>query len=421
MFWNKAAWHFKARILRICNPRERVRATVASFKDFRKETPMSWKKAALLSLPLLLLVGCGGERKVESIQAEKPAVRVTTSTVASEEWTAAVELTGEIRARTSTEIAARVMGYVREIRVRAGDTVAAGQVLATIDSRDLEAAARQAASAEAEAQSAISEVETAAKSAKAQLDLARATHRRMQDLFTKNSLSRQEMDEADMRLRVAEAAADAVVSKRKQLDAKIAQAQEAVKLAEVNKTYAEIRAPFTGIVTARKAEPGTLASPGMPLLTLEQAGAYRAEIAVDESKLREVRVGSALTLSIESLDRTVEARVGEVVPAVDPTSRGFLVKADVGGVSGLRSGMFVRARLHSGTRRVLSIEATAVKTEGQLQSAMAVEQGRAQERMIRTGDRRDGRIEVLSGLKEGDRVVMNPPSGLRDGDKVAAQ
>jgi RND family efflux transporter MFP subunit len=294
-------------------------------------------------------------------------------------------------------------------------------VLATIDSRDLEAAARQAASAEAEAQSAISEVETAAKSAKAQLDLARATHRRMQDLFTKNSLSRQEMDEADMRLRVAEAAADAVVSKRKQLDAKIAQAQEAVKLAEVNKTYAEIRAPFTGIVTARKAEPGTLASPGMPLLTLEQAGAYRAEIAVDESKLREVRVGSALTLSIESLDRTVEARIGEVVPSVDPTSRGFLVKADVGGVSGLRSGMFVRARLHSGTRRVLSVEATAVKTEGQLQSAMAVEEGRAQERMIRTGDRRDGRVEVLSGLKEGDRVVVNPPSGLRDGDKVAAQ
>jgi RND family efflux transporter MFP subunit len=386
---------------------------------------MFWNKAAAIALGLGLigagLIGCGGggEKKSAGASAEKAPVRVTTSAVTQEDWPSAAELTGEIRARTSTEIAARVMGYVREIRVHTGDTVAAGQVLVIVDSRDLEAAARQAASAEAEAQSAISELETAARSAKAQLDLARATHRRMQDLFSKNSLSRQEMDEADMRLRVAEAAADAVTSKRKQLDARIAQAQEAVKLAEVNKAFAEIRAPFAGIVTARKAEPGTLASPGMPLLTLEQAGAYRAEISVDESKLREVRVGSPLTLSIEALDRTVETRVTEVVPAIDPGSRGFVVKADVGGISGLRSGMFVRAHVHSGARRVLTVDAKAVKTEGQLQSALAVEQGRAQERMIRTGDRRDGRVEVLSGLKEGDVVIMNPPSDLRDGDKVA--
>lgn len=379
---------------------------------------MFWNKAAGL-LPALMLIGCGGgEHKSAGVRVEKTAVRVTTSAVASEEWPSSVELTGEIHARTSTEIAARVMGYVREIRVRAGDTVSAGQVLVVVDSRDLESAARQASSAVMEAQSAIAELDTAARSTKAQLDLSRATHRRMQDLFAKNSLSRQEMDEADMRLRVAEAAADAVVSKRKQLDAKIAQAQEAVKLAEVNKTYAEIRAPFAGLVTARKAEPGTLASPGMPLLTLEQAGGYRAEISVDESKLREVRVGTALTLTIEALDRTVEAHVGEVVPSVDPGSRGFLVKADVAGVAGLRSGMFVRAKLHSGSRKVLTIDALAVKSEGQLQSALAVEQGSVRERMIRLGDKRDGRVEVLSGLKEGDRVVANPPMDLRDGDKV---
>jgi RND family efflux transporter MFP subunit len=378
---------------------------------------MFWNKIAVLGVSILL-VSCGGEAVKKTAVDARPAVSVRTAPVTAEDWPAGVELTGEIRARTSTEIAARVMGYVREIRVRVGDSVAAGQVLATIDSRELESAARQAANAETEARSAIAEVDNAAKSAKARLDLARATHRRMQDLFAKNSLSRQEMDEADMRLHVAEADADAVVSRRKQLDSKIAQAQESVKLAQVNSTYAEIRAPFAGLITARKAEPGTLASPGAPLLTLEQAGAYRAEISVDESKLREVKVGTPLTLSIEALDRTIETRVTEVVPSVDAGSRAFLVKAEVSG-AGLRSGMFVRARLHTGQHRTLTAPGRAIRRDGQLEFAMVADQGVARERMIRTGETREGRVEVLSGLQEGDRVITNPPAGLRDGDKVS--
>jgi len=343
----------------------------------------------------------------------------------SQEWPSGVELTGAVRARTTVEISARVMGYIRELRPRAGDTVTEGQVVAILDSRDLDSASKQAEAAEMEAASGIAEVESAGKAAQAQLDLARATYKRMQDLFSKSSISRQEMDEATARLRVAETAVDAVASKRKQLEARIAQAREAVQLSRVNKAYAEVRAPFSGLVTARKVEPGTLASPGMPLLTVERAGAYRAEITVDESKLREIRSGTPVTVTIESLDRTIEARVTEIVPAIEAESRGFVVKADLpGGISNLRSGLFLRARFQvGGSRRILSIPATAVQDRGQLQSVVVADNGVARERMVRTGEKRGDLIEIVSGLQDGDLIIAQPATAttLKDGDRVEAR
>ncbi len=386
---------------------------------------MSSNKMTLLAGALglaaaALLAGCGSGSKPEAHPANAPqkaAVRVTVTKAAKETWPAGVELTGTVRARTTTDVAARAMGYIRELRPQTGDRVSEGQVIAIIDSRDLDAGVKQAEAAETEARSAIAEVETAGRAAKAQLDLAKVTHERMRTLFQKNSISKQEMDEADMRLRVAESGVEAVASKRKQLDAKIAQAQEGVRLAKVNLGFAEVRAPFAGVVIARKAEPGTLASPGLPLVTLERAGAFRAEITVDESKIRDIKAGSTAALTIEALDQNITARVTEVVPAVQADSRGFVVKLDLPASANLRSGLFVRARFDTGTRQVLAADAAAVKADGQLQSVLVADNGVAHERMVRTGDKQQGKVEILSGLQEGDLIIA-PASGAKDGDRV---
>ena len=134
---------------------------------------------------------------------------------------------------------------------------AAGQVLVIIDSRDLESALLQAKAAEQEAQSGIAEAENGIAAAKAQLGLAQVTFRRMEDLFKKKSISNQEFDEAQARLRSAEAAYQMAVSKRAQLDARIAQARQGVESASVMHSYSEIRAPFAGVVTDKKVEAGT--------------------------------------------------------------------------------------------------------------------------------------------------------------------
>ncbi len=388
---------------------------------------MFWNRQSWL--PLLfgaVLAGCGSSGSKPPAETStappKAIVKVAASKVTRDPWTSGVELTGTVRARTTTAVSARATGYIRDLRPQVGDSVAAGQVLVVIDSRDLDAAARQAEAAETEARSAIAEVETAGRSALAQLDLARVTHQRMQQLFSKSSISKQEMDEANMRLKVAESAVESVASKRKQLDAKIAQAQEAVQISRLNKAYAEVRAPFAGVVTARKAEPGTLASPGMPLLTIEQSGAYRAEIVVDESKLRDIHIGSTVTVVLEALGKTFPVRVTEVVPAIEPDSRGFVVKADLPAAGNLRSGLFVRARFEGtgAARQVLTVDASDVRMDGQLQSVLVADNGVARERLVRTGEKQGSRIEILSGLNEGDLVIARRQAtgSVQDGDRV---
>ena len=291
-------------------------------------------------------------RKAEAI-ASQP-VPANTVAAAAMEWPSISEAVGTVRARTSTVISSKVMGYVREVKVRVGDTVKAGELLVSVDSRDLDAAWKQAQAARQEAVDAGQEVSNAVASAQANLDFAKATFRRMDDLYQKKSISDQEYDEATSKLKVAQAAYDMSVSKRAQVAAKLRQADEAVNAAAVMRGYSEIRAPFAGIVTEKPVDPGVLATPGAPLLTIEQAGALRLEVPVDETFLADTHVGQPVTVRFDSLNRTIEARVSEIVPSVDAASRAFVVKIDLPGIPNLRSGVYGKAQFSRGTRQVIA-------------------------------------------------------------------
>jgi RND family efflux transporter MFP subunit len=377
------------------------------------------KNWSFLLMPLLLgpLLSCSGGRSVEPA-AELPPVPVHTVVVEKAAWPALYEATGTVRARTVAAISSKVMGYVRQVKVSPGDAVRAGQLLIALDARDLEAAQRRAEAALAEAKSAVVEVDGAIAAAKAQLELAQATFRRMQELHGKKSVSDQEFDEAAAKVRLAEANHQMALARRRQLDEKIEQAAEAVQSAAIMRSYADIVAPFDGVVTEKMAEPGNLAAPGVPLLTVERAGAYRLEARLEESLLGVVRNGHEVEVELEALGKTFPARVSEVVPAVDAASRAFLVKIDLPAAPGLRSGLFGRARFRIETREVLAIPAAAVVERGQVRSVFAVEQGRARSRLVALGERRGDRVEVLSGLAAGETIASAAPPALVDGRKV---
>ena len=133
-------------------------------------------------------------------------IAVSTVTAAEQPWPAIYEATGTVRARTSTVIAAKLMGYVREVKVQTGDRVREGQLLVTLDARDLDVNSRQAEAALEEVRSSMPEADSAVAGAKANLDLAQTTFNRMQDLFNKKSISNQEFDEASAKLKAAQAA-----------------------------------------------------------------------------------------------------------------------------------------------------------------------------------------------------------------------
>jgi RND family efflux transporter MFP subunit len=338
--------------------------------------------------------------------------------VCSEEWPDAYEATGTVRARTASVISSKVMAYVRQVAVQVGDRVKDGQELVTLDAQDLDANVRRAEAAEAEVRSAFPEADNNVAGAKANLDLAQSTFKRMEELNSKKSISSQEFDEASARLKSAQAAYAMARAKRTQIDSKLAQVEQEIRAARIMRDYTRIAAPFSGVVTAKSVEPGNLAAPGAPLLTIEREGAYRLEASVDESKLPFVRTGQTVEVALEALDRHLTARVSEIVPAVDAASRAYTVKIDLPSLPNVRSGMFGRAWFPMGARKVVAIPAVAMVERGQLQSVFVIDDGVARNRLVTTGRRRAKAVEVLSGLTEGEKVVSPIPSGLADGSRV---
>ena len=364
------------------------------------------------------LSACGTTRRETGAENKQAPISVQTIAAATAEWPATYEATGTVRARTTAVVAARMMGYAREVRAQAGDHVKAGQVLAVLDARDLEASVRGAAAGLDEVRQAMGEADGAVAASKAGLDLAQATFARMQDLYNKKSISTQEFDEAQARLKAAQAQHEMALARRRQLDSKLRQAEQAVNASEVNRSFAEVTAPFAGLVTVKSIETGNLATPGAPLFTIEREGAFRLEAAVEESRLGSIRVGQGAGVHLEGVEREIEARVTEIVPSVDASSRSGTIKIDLPALATLRTGMFGRASFQMGERKLIAVPSGAVHENGQLESVYVAEEGVARTRLVTVGQKWNEQTEVLSGLAEGEKVIYPVPREMADGIRV---
>ncbi len=376
------------------------------------------RRMVTVGFGLMVLVSCGKEEVRRATPVAAVPVAVHTAAAGEQEWPSGFEATGTVRARTQGAVSSKVMGYVQQVSARVGEHVRAGQTLVTLEVRDLDSAVRTAEVSKAEVQAAIPEAESSIGAARANQELARATFRRMEDLFTKKSISNQEFDEAAARLKAAEASYEMARARRAQIDSRLAQADQGIRSAAVMRDYAKLTAPFAGVVTARNVEPGNLASPGTPLLVVEQEGSLRLEAMLDESRLGSVKVGQPVEVSLEALDKKLVAKVSEIEPSVDPASRSYTVKIDLPAMAQLRSGMFGRTVFATSARKVLTVPAGAAQERGQLQTVFAVEDGAAHARLVTTGERGAAGVEILSGLSAGEQVVSPIPAGLQDGAKV---
>lgn len=367
--------------------------------------------------------GCGESARKAKQETPAAPARVRIVAAGEQQWPSVYEASGTVRARATSDIAAKLMSYVREVKVQTGDHVQAGQLLISLETRDLDANTRRAEATLEEVLCSAPEADSAIAGAKSNLDLAQSTLNRIQDLFNKRSVSNQEFDEAAARVRAAQSGWEMAKSRRAQLDAQAARVRQDVKATEVTRTYAEITAPFSGVITAKSVEPGTLAVPGTPLLTIQRDGPFRLEASVEESRLPAIRVGQSASVALDGLDRTINARVSEIVPGVDAASRSATVKLDLAVVDSLRAGMFGRAIFQQGSRPTLVIPAAAIVRRGQLQSVFVAENGTAHTRMITAGQRNTGQenkdqIEVLSGITAGDNIIVPVPRDLSDGARV---
>jgi RND family efflux transporter MFP subunit len=376
----------------------------------------------LFAILILMTAACSRhETRVAAAGAEQKAAAVQVETVAASEIADIYHASGSVHARYSAAIAAKITANILDVRVQSGDHVQAGQTLVALDRRGLEAHLRRSEAARAEAESTIDETENSITAARANFELARVTHKRFEELLAKASVSQQEFDESQARLRSAQAALEMAASKRRQVEARRIQADAEIAAARVALGYATLAAPFAALVTERKADPGSLATPGTPLLTLEREGNPRLEASIDESRLGLVRVGESVAVEIDGLNRTVSGRVAEIVPSVDAATRSFTVKIDLPALPGLKSGMFGRAGFSARKRGALLIPQSAVLERGQIRSVYVVEGDTARLRFVTLGAKRDDQSEVLSGLTAGERIIVTPPSLFSDATRVAIQ
>lgn len=367
---------------------------------------------------ILFLAGCGDEPANKAVNAPAPRLRVETVAVAETDWPSNYEATGTVHAKTTATISSKLLGYAREVRAEIGGRVREGQALVVLDARDLETSVARAEAGREEVKSAIPEAESAVARAKSQLDLAQVTFHRMQDLLNKRSVTNQEYDETSARLKAAQAALDMARARRTQLDAKMVQIEQEVRAARIQRGYSEILAPFSGTIITKSIDTGTLAVPGAPLFTIERDSTYRLEASVEESRLSLVRIGKKVSVTIDGINRSFPARVAEIVPSVDAAARTGTVKIDLPSLPEVRSGLFGRALFETGGRKVITIPSASVMERGQLQSVYIAENNVAHTRLVTVGSRVQDKVEVLSGLNAGERVIVPIPNGLADGAPI---
>jgi RND family efflux transporter MFP subunit len=374
-----------------------------------QRTKPTWMIMQLRLIPILLAlalsVGCSSERETASAAPETLS-NVSLFTVHPTNVPDLLEEVGTVRAVQTSQLASQMMGNIVEIRAHEGDRVRRGQVLAVIDDAQPRASLDRATAAELSSGQEIS-------AADSDFALAEATFKRYQTLYDRKSVSPQEFDEVKARYQAMQARRDMARAGQAQAKAALQQAHNAM-------SYTRVLAPFDGVVTEKKADVGTLASPGMPLFTVEDVRRYRLEATVNETDLRYVRAGQQAPVLVDALgDKELKGKVAEIVPAADPASRTFLVKLDLPTNPQLRSGLFGRAHFTRGERTSLLIPRSAVIERGQLQGVYILDQNKiANLRYITLGKPSGQQVEVLAGLQDGESVIAEPGSRELGGKKI---
>lgn len=368
----------------------------------------------------VLSAGCGAPARHD--EADAPPTVVSMARAEMTSVASSFEAGGIVRARATAAIASRIMAPVVEVHVRPGDRVRRGSPLVTLDAQEIVANRARAAAALESAVEAARAAESEAGAADAALRLARATHERIRSLQEQRSATAQELDQAVAALDGAVAQLDGARARTASAIAARQAAQSALDAAGIAASYADLTAPFDGIVADRSVDPGSMAAPGAPLLTVEDTSAFRLEVTLDEARAGDVAAGESAEVNTgdpSAPDRWTMSRVVEVA-RVDPASHSFIAKLDLPADPTMRSGLFGRARFSGPSRSALTVPASALVRRGQLAIVFTIDaDNRARLQPVSPGPVARDRVEVLAGLREGDRVVISPPESLSDGGRVS--
>lgn len=353
------------------------------------------RNTTLAFIGITAFYSCSSSDQKDETNASAINVEVYSPAQASSEG---FYLSGEVTAKQTATISTRMMGYVNKIYVKPGDKVSAGQLLVSISSDEILAK-------RAQVQAMITEAEAASKNS--QRDLERFTTLRSQ-----NSISEKELENVSLQ--------------NTSMNAKVQMARQQMNEVNAMLAYTNIRAPFSGIVTQKMMDEGSMANPGMPILMIEQNGELQVVASVPENYIQYVKVGDGAKIELKSLGVTIDGKVSELSPSAFRTGGQYSMKLsiDAKDKANIHSGMFANILIPNKIKEAVSsrimLNKSSIIYRDQLTGIYVVDaDNQATLRWVRLGKTIGEQVEVLSGLNGNDRIVLKAEGKLYNGAKVS--
>jgi RND family efflux transporter MFP subunit len=375
----------------------------------------------LVLLMILFPLACSDKIEPGTAKKLSPLVKgVTVATARMTDQPLIYEAVGTVQAGISSKLSSKLLGTVESIRVREGDRVKKGEALIILDQRQVKDQVHMAEAGLAEARKALNAAISDREGAAAQKKLSFATYERYRDLKEQAMVSAQVFEEKEAGYQQAEASLERAGAMAAAAHAKVKQAEANLAVVSVTEKDAVIIAPHDGIITAKLVDKGDLASPGTPLITIETTHGFCIDMLLPETYIGYVAPRQKVLVEVPALKTgPLEGNVCTIVPSADQKSRSFIVKINLPIERSVTSGMFARVQVPTGHSRQLLIKRSAIIIRGQLTGLYLVDSDNiAHFRLIRLGKTSGDYVEVLSGLKEGDRYVATPVPALVDGARV---
>ncbi|MTI86992.1 MAG: efflux RND transporter periplasmic adaptor subunit [Balneolaceae bacterium] len=345
----------------------------------------------------VLTSACSGNQDTSAAQQKGAEIQAEILKAERQVLLSSLQLSGTVKSEIRSEIGTRTSGEIESIPFDIGDEVRKGELIVHIKDDHLEARKDQ--------------VEAAIIQASVHFQNTKKNYNRIKTLVEQGSATQKEWDDIEAAYQSAEA--------------RLRSAQG--QLNEINDmlTYTQIKAPYNGVIVAKYVDEGDMANPGYPLLAIEKQGGFKVVVAIPESIIQSVSRGDTLQLQVpaaaSAYQRAVVARVGT---SAAPGSRQYSAElkfTDAEETSALHSGMYAIVYFPRHKERVVAVATEALVKRGQLTGVYTLNENQeALLRWIRTGQEKDGMVEVLSGLKEGEYYVKNSERISRDGIKVEA-
>ncbi|NMA73888.1 MAG: efflux RND transporter periplasmic adaptor subunit [Bacteroidales bacterium] len=309
-----------------------------------------------------------------------------------------LSLSGEIVAKQTANISTRMMGYINKIYVKPGDKVSQGQLLLSISNDDILAKKSQV-------QAMINEAEAAVKNAE-------RDYERFKTLRQQNSVSDKELENVSLQ--------------RTSMLSKLEMARQQMNEVNAMLAYTNIRAPFSGVITQKMADEGSMANPGMPLLVMEQNSELQVIASVPENHIRNVKVGDVTKITLKSIGETIDGRIIELSPSAHRTGGQYAMKIaiDVKENKNIHAGMYVNIRIPnvSGQEEAgkVMVNRSSIVFRDQLTGVYVInDKEEASLRWVRLGHTSNDLVEVLSGLKGDEKIILEAKGKLYNGVKVS--